>query len=295
MNNQTTMASQAAGTAVHNDSPSFRSLMQDVEWNMETNGTWMKATPRGPVTLTHVSSSHVYGEFELRGGPLKRPSAVKHLAANASLAGPAKFVVLRGGRRPVCRIVLPPCAAEFVADPAREVDDPRQFVDFIQSWDNLLSPSATAPSAEIDHDACAAFLKSQGWTAEATGDQTLVHIQRRGLYGQIVLERCPLGGHYLGADLIELAGAPAAARRAARRVASVANRRLAMPRFSAVGEGESMKLRCEVHLGFGRVSNDWLLAATEAVEAGVVLTVRELQAAVRDTVLANLVVAAPAV
>jgi hypothetical protein len=276
------------------DSATLNSLMFCCGWVPSSGGGWTRPTAKGPAELTPVPAAGVYPELELRGGAAMRTTPSKHLRANAGLAGPAKFVVPRGCRRPVCRCTLPAFAGDFVTDSDRVLDDPHQFLSWVSAVSELVAPSSTLESSDLDFQALAEHLKSCGWNAESGPERTMVHVQRRGLYSQIVLDRHPNGGWRIGADLIGLSEVSPASRRAAVRIASVANRRLPLTRFSAQGSVGATQLRCEVHLGHGLVSKEWLLAATEAVEAGVVLTVRELQAAVRDTALAELVVAAPA-
>jgi hypothetical protein len=276
------------------DSATLNSLMSCYGWVQSSGGSWTKPTENGPAELTPVTFAGVYPELELRGGASTRTTLSRHLRANAGLAGPAKFVIPRGSRRPACRCTLPAFAADFVTDPDRVLDDPRQFLDWVSAVSELVAPTSTLESSELDFQALAEHLKSGGWNAESGPQRTMVHVERRGLYSQIILERHPNGGWRIGADLIGLSNVSPSSRRAAVRIASVANRRLPMTRFSAEGSADAIQLRCEVHFGHGLVSKEWLLAATEAVEAGVVLTVRELQAAVRDTELADLVVAAPA-
>jgi len=280
--------------AIQLDSATLNSLMFSYGWTRSSGGGWTRSTQDGPAYLMPLPSVGVYPELELRAGSSTRTTPSKHLRANAGLAGPAKFVIPRGCRRPTCRCALPALAANFVMDPDRVLDDPRQFLSWVTAVNQLVTPTSTPESSNLDFEALTAHLKSCGWNAESGPDRTMVHVQRRGLYSQVVLECHPRGGWRIGANLIGLSQVSPSSRRAALRIASVANRRLPLTRFSAEGSADAIQLRCEVHLGHGLVSKEWLLAATEAVEAGVVLTVRELQAVVRDTELADLVVAAPA-
>ncbi len=263
-------------------------------WQPSLDGGWTKSAEMGRAELVPAADQGIYPSFVYRAGAVTRTTPGRHLAANHQLSGPAKFVVLPGRSDPICRCDLPVTDAESVDHSDRELQDPRHYWAWASSIDQLAEKTPADEPEEVDIQGCLDHLKLHGWNAECGPDGLIVHVERRGLYRQIALACDGGAGWRLGADLIGLSSAAPRCRRAAVRLAAVANRRLPLARFSIAGTGATSQLRCEVHFGRELISNDWLLAATEAVEAGVVLSVRELQATVYDAGLAELVMAAPA-
>ncbi len=200
--------------AIQLDSATLNSLMFSYGWTRSSGGGWTRSTQDGPAYLMPLPSVGVYPELELRAGSSTRTTPSKHLRANAGLAGPAKFVIPRGCRRPTCRCALPALAANFVMDPDRVLDDPRQFLSWVTAVNQLVTPTSTPESSNLDFEALTAHLKSCGWNAESGPDRTMVHVQRRGLYSQVVLEchprwvadRCQLNRFVPGVALVPPSG-----------------------------------------------------------------------------------------
>jgi hypothetical protein len=215
------------------------------------------------------------------------------LEDNASLAGPAKFVAAPGRRLPICRCDVPREPTQDTLLPASAGDiDPWSL--WARSVTSLASGARGAPGEALDVSSSANLLQQAGWVATAEADQVLVHVQRPGLFRQVHIEQTRDEGARISADLADLQGLCRSRRRAIMRLATAANRRLPLARFVTTRPPHSQVLRCEVHWGVSLVSGAWLIAAIEAVETAIVLTAREMQAAVRDTELARLMVAAPA-
>jgi hypothetical protein len=212
--------------------------------------------------------------------PCIAPTVCGHLAANAPLAGPLKFIEEAGGGS-ACVADLPAsvlaAASEF--DLATS-DSP------LTCWAECITALLTGqwPAAEEESSASAQItktLEAAGYTASLDGSGVKATLVLPGRFAEVSIERDQPGGLKLSFELANYGQSPETAA-TARLVATEINRRLLLARVS---EPEPGVLVAEVRLTMSRVHEAWLLTAMESLAAAAGLALRPL-AALQDPALA---------
>jgi hypothetical protein len=217
--------------------------------------------------------------YRLDAPSIAMPDTAHHLAANAALTGPAKFIDdASGGIACVADLSAAALAAASEFDIATS-DSPTA------AWAECLTALATGgliPAGEIS--APAQVIKSlevAGYTASLDGSGVKVTLVLTGRFTEVAIEPDQPCGLKLSLALGNCSSSPAAAA-AARRLAAEVNRRLLLVR---INEPEAGVLTAEVRLTMSRVHEAWLLAAMESLAAAAGLALRPL-AALQDPALA---------
>lgn len=250
---------------------------------------WTRLAFAGPVyqlgqgsAAARLESIAVLGggtRYRLDAPSIAMPAAADHLAANAALSGPAKFIDDASGGI-ACVADLPAAALLAASEFDIATADSPTLV-----WAESLTALATGGMiSACDISAPAQVIKSleaAGYTASLDGSGVKVTLVLPGRFVEVAIEPAQPCGLQLSLALGHCSPSPAAAA-AARGLTAEVNRRLLLVRVS---EPEAGVLIAEVRLTMSRVHEAWLLAAMESLAAAAGLALRPL-AALQDPALA---------
>jgi hypothetical protein len=275
------------------DEATLESALAHCGWEQVDRARWRRPSRNGDCVLEELAHRDRWRQFQLSGGAVPQLDCSQALEDNYCLFGPAKLIA-RTGNSPICRVDVPDELGEG-NEHAFGADGRLQLVNAYGLWATAVTAFATGDGEMHQADIVVDNnlvdeLKQAGWTASLDGGQFQVHIQRPGIYRQVLVERHASAGVKLATELIPLADNNEDCVGAIRHLANAINARLPLVRLAISKSDGAIGIRAEVGFGATLIPGTFLLLSLHALELAVALCVRELEA-LRDPALARVLLA----